>query len=174
MGWIKKTDNIGDDMVGSFKGNVEDVCVCREGEREMCVCVCVSMPFAVSVCMLLWWLGQASGGKKPLWKSGRSTREPRAIRNAQVESSEVGTRILLEFPTGAVDRESAVKQKDRERKGPPETIQKFRLRNWTISSAHSPMTPMEGREHHFGPFLEKDFGGIRRPLFSRPLWFTAE
>ena len=32
-----------------------------------------------------------------------------------------------------------------------------------------------GREHHFGPFWEKDFGAISRGLlFSRPFCFTAE
>ena len=30
-------------------------------------------------------------------------------------------------------------------KGAPEIIQKFGLRNWPISSADFPMTPMEGR-----------------------------
>ena len=35
--------------------------------------------------------------------------------------------------------------------GVPEIIQKFRLRNWLISSADFSMTPMEGTEHHFGP-----------------------
>ena len=39
-----------------------------------------------------------------------------------------------------------------EGKGPPEIIQKFRLRNWPISSANFPMTPMEGTQHHFGQF----------------------
>ena len=59
---------------------------------------------------------------------------------------------------------SAVKQRGRERKGPPEIIQKkIRLSKWPISSAEFPMTPMERREHHFGPFFfwgggEKDFG----------------
>ena len=43
------------------------------------------------------------------------------------------------------------KTKGQERKGPPEIIQKFRLRNWSISSAAFPMTPMEGTERHFGP-----------------------
>ena len=34
---------------------------------------------------------------------------------------------------------------------------------------------MEGTEHHFGPFWEKDVGAISGgPFFSRPLWFTAE
>ena len=57
----------------------------------------------------------------------------------------------------------------RERKGPPKIIQKFRVRNWPISSADFPMTPMEGTEHHFGPFSEKDFGAISGgPFFSRP------
>ena len=34
-------------------------------------------------------------------------------------------------------------------KGAPEIqiIQKFRLRNWPVSSADFPMTPMEGTEH---------------------------
>ena len=37
------------------------------------------------------------------------------------------------------------------------------------------MNPMEGTEHHFGPFQEKDFGEISGgPLFSRPLCFTAD
>ena len=45
-----------------------------------------------------------------------------------------------------------LKQRGRERKGRAEIIQKFRLRNWPISSADFPMTPMEGTEHHFGPF----------------------
>ena len=63
----------------------------------------------------------------------------------------------------------------RERKGPPGIIQKCRLRNWPVLSADFPMTPMEGTEHHFGPFSEQDFGAISGgPLFSRPLWFTAE
>ena len=44
--------------------------------------------------------------------------------------------------------DSAVNQRGRERKGPPEIIQKFRLRNWPISSADFPMTPVEGTEHH--------------------------
>ena len=36
-------------------------------------------------------------------------------------------------------------------------------------------TPMERTEHHFGPFLEKDFGAISgHPFFSRPRWFIAE
>ena len=48
--------------------------------------------------------------------------------------------------------QSAAQQRGRERKGPPEIIQKFHLRNWPISSADFPMTPMEGTEHHFGPF----------------------
>ena len=47
---------------------------------------------------------------------------------------------------------SAVKQRGRERKGSPEIIQKLRLRNWPVSSADFPMTPMQGTEHHFGPF----------------------
>ena len=38
---------------------------------------------------------------------------------------------------------SAVKQRGQERKGPPEIIQKFRLRNWPISSADFPMTPVD-------------------------------
>ena len=38
------------------------------------------------------------------------------------------------------------------------------------------MTPMEGTEHHFDPFEEKEgFGAISGgPLFSRRLWSTAE
>ena len=51
-----------------------------------------------------------------------------------------------------IKQKSAVKQRGRERKGPPEIIQEFRLKNWPISSAVFPMTPMEGTEHHFGPF----------------------
>ena len=47
---------------------------------------------------------------------------------------------------------SSKNKRGRERKGPSEIIQKFRLRNWSISSADFPMTPMEGTEHHFGPF----------------------
>ena len=47
---------------------------------------------------------------------------------------------------------SAVKQRVRERKGPPEIIQKFRLRNWPVASAEIPMTPMEGTKRHLGPF----------------------
>ena len=70
---------------------------------------------------------------------------------------------------------SAVNQRGREREGPPEIIQKFRLRNWPISSADVLMTPMEGTEHHSGLFLKKDFGAISGgPLFSRPLCFTAD
>ena len=38
--------------------------------------------------------------------------------------------------------------------GPPEIIQKFRLRNWPIPSAD---LPIEGTEHHFGPFLGEGF-----------------
>ena len=72
-------------------------------------------------------------------------------------------------------RESAVKQRGRERKGPPETIQKFRLRKRPISSADFPMTPMERTEHHFGPFWDNDFGAISGgPFFSRPLCFTDD
>ena len=48
--------------------------------------------------------------------------------------------------------DSAVKQRGRERKGPPEIIQTFRLRNWPISSAAFPVTPMEGTDTVFGPF----------------------
>ena len=47
---------------------------------------------------------------------------------------------------------SAVNERGWERKGPPEIIQKFRLRNWPISSEDFPMTPMEGTVQHFGPF----------------------
>ena len=37
------------------------------------------------------------------------------------------------------------------------------------------MTPLVGTEHHFGPFLEKDFGAVSGcPLFSRPLCFLAD
>ena len=53
--------------------------------------------------------------------------------------------------------------------GEKEIIQKFRLRNWPISSADFPMTPMDGTEHHFGPFLEKDFGAISAPCSPGPL-----
>ena len=59
---------------------------------------------------------------------------------------------------------SAVKQRGRERKGTPEITQKFRSRNWPISSADLPMTLMEA-------FLGAISSG---PLFSRPLWFTAD
>ena len=47
---------------------------------------------------------------------------------------------------------SAIKQRRWERKGPSEIIQKFRLRNWPISSADLPITPIKGTEHHFAPF----------------------
>ena len=68
-----------------------------------------------------------------------------------------------------------VKQRGRERKGPPEIIQKFRLRKWPISSADFPMAPMERTEHHFGPFREKDLGAVSGgPFFSWPLCFTAD
>ena len=50
------------------------------------------------------------------------------------------------------------KQRGRERKGPPDVIQEFRLRKWLISSADFPSTPMKRLEHYFGPFWEKDFG----------------
>ena len=71
--------------------------------------------------------------------------------------------------------ESAVNQRGRERKGPPEIVQKFHLRKRPISSADLPMTPIERAEHHFGPFWEKDFGALSGgPLFSRPLCFTAD
>ena len=34
---------------------------------------------------------------------------------------------------------------------------------------------MEGTEHNFGPFQEKDIGAMSGgPLFSRPLWISAE
>ena len=36
--------------------------------------------------------------------------------------------------------------------GPPEIIQKSRLRNWPISSADFPMTPLKGTDTIFGPF----------------------
>ena len=49
--------------------------------------------------------------------------------------------------------QSAVEQRGHEIKRTPEIIQKFSLRNWPISSADFPMTPMEGTEHRFfGPF----------------------
>ena len=67
---------------------------------------------------------------------------------------------------------SAIKQRGWERKGSPEIIQKVRLRNWPISSADFPMTLMEGTEHRFGPFQEKECPAP--PLFSRPLCFTAD
>ena len=54
-----------------------------------------------------------------------------------------------------VPTESTVNRRGRERKGPPEIIQKFRLRKWPISSADFPMTPMEGTEHHFGLLGER-------------------
>ena len=70
---------------------------------------------------------------------------------------------------------SAEKQRGRERKGPPEIIQKVRLRKWPISSADFPMTPTERIKHHVGPFWEKDSGATSGgPVFSRPLCFTAE
>ena len=70
---------------------------------------------------------------------------------------------------------SAVNKRGRERKGPPEINQKYRLRKWPISSADFPMTPMERAEHYFGSFWEKEFGTISGgPLFSRPIWFTAD
>ena len=62
------------------------------------------------------------------------------------------------------------KTRGRERKGPPEIIQKCRLRKWPSSSADFPMTPVETTEHHCGPLWEKDFGAISSgPFFSRPL-----
>ena len=80
-----------------------------------------------------------------------------------------GSRFLRNGP-GSSDS-SEVKQSGRERKGLPEIIQKYRLRNWPISSTDFPMTPMEGTEHHFGPFGEKDFGAMSGgPFFSQPLW----
>ena len=56
---------------------------------------------------------------------------------------------------------------------PPKIAQKCRLRNWPISRADFPMTPMEGTEHHFGPFLGEGFwGNIRRPLvLPAPLFY---
>ena len=70
-------------------------------------------------------------------------------------------------------KRSAAKQRDRERKGAPEIIQKFRLRNWPISSADFPMTPMEWDRAPFWPFLgEGFFGNIRRPLvLPAPLFY---
>ena len=50
------------------------------------------------------------------------------------------------------------KQRGPGEEGPPEIIQKFRVRKSPISSAGFPMTPMERTEHHFGPCWEKDFG----------------
>ena len=43
-------------------------------------------------------------------------------------------------------------------KGPPEIIQKFRLRNWQISSADFPMTPMQGTEHTLVLFKRRALG----------------
>ena len=61
--------------------------------------------------------------------------------------------------------QSAVNQRGRERKGPPETIQKFRLKKWPISSADFPSRLLWKEQHHFGPFLGEGFwGNIRRPL----------
>ena len=52
------------------------------------------------------------------------------------------------------------KPRGRERKGPPEIIQKFRLRKWPISSAD------------FLPFWEKDFGAISGGLLlPAPLFY---
>ena len=53
---------------------------------------------------------------------------------------------------------SAINQRGRERKGTPEIIQKFRLRNWPISSADLRMTPMEGTAQHFGIFRTRILG----------------
>ena len=66
-----------------------------------------------------------------------------------------GTRQKMsrQIPT-SLRQFSAVKHRDRERKGP----QRFRLRNWPISSADFPMTPMEGTEHHFGLFRRRILG----------------
>ena len=50
---------------------------------------------------------------------------------------------LMKSDDGGFVVNSAVKQRGRERKGPP--IQKFRLRNWPISSGGFPVTPMEGQ-----------------------------
>ena len=68
---------------------------------------------------------------------------------------------------------SAGKRSGRERKGPPEIIQKFRLRKRPISSADFPVTPLERAEHHVGPFWGEGFwGNIRRPLLlPAPLFY---
>ena len=55
-----------------------------------------------------------------------------------------------------------------------EITQKFRLRNWPISSADFPMTPMEGRDRGtFWTFLGEGFrGNIWRPLvLPAPLFY---
>ena len=68
------------------------------------------------------------------------------------------------FQDSYVSKQSAVKQRGRERKEPSEIIQKFRLRNWPISSADFPMTPMEGTDIIVAPLGEGFWGNIRRPL----------
>ena len=62
-------------------------------------------------------------------------------------------------------RFSAVNQRGRERKGPPEIIQKFRFRNWPISSADFPMTPMEV----LAPFRRRISAQYPAAPSSRPL-----
>ena len=61
-------------------------------------------------------------------------------------------RICQGCSCGFIFRKEISSEGDWERKGPSEITQKFRLRNWPISSADFPMTPIEGTEHHFGPF----------------------
>ena len=63
---------------------------------------------------------------------------------------------------------SAVKQRGRERKGPPKISQKFCLRDWPISSADFPSRLLwKGQSTILALFR-------RRISFSRPLCFTAD
>ena len=70
---------------------------------------------------------------------------------------------------------SAVKPRGRERKRPPEIIQKFRLRKWPISSADCPVTPMEEQSTILALFGRRILGQYpAAPFFSWPHCFTAD
>ena len=68
---------------------------------------------------------------------------------------------------------SAVKQRGRKMKQPPEIIQKLHLRKWPISSADFPYDSYGKNRAPFLPFLGEGFwGNIRRPLLlPAPLFY---
>ena len=71
---------------------------------------------------------------------------------------------------------SAVKQRGRERKGPPEIVQKYRLRNWPISSADFPSRLLWKGQSTILALLRRRILGQypAAPCSPGPIWFTAD